>query len=108
MADEEIEQEEMSEDDQMLMIAQEAGKVGNTLESPGWKEIIKPMLQDRREYYLTALLTRQENMEDVVFAQQSVLVIDELMSFIDHIRAEGKRAEIYYKEKNGSKDAEIS
>ena len=95
--------EEPSLDDEMIFNSQQAGKVGTTLATPGWTDVIRPAMDNRRQFYLDALLSRQERMEDVIFAQQSVLAIDEMLSMIEHILGEGKRAEDYFKEKHGAK-----
>lgn len=91
--------EEMTVDDEMLQMANNAAKVQTTLATAGWKDVVKPMLQSRREYFLSNLLSKQERMEDVVFAQQSVLAIDELLNSIEYQLAEGKRADEYFKDK---------
>ena len=91
--------DEPTKDDEMIMDAQAAAKVQTTLATPGWREVIRPALDNRRTYYLGSLLSRQERMEDVIFAQQSVLAIDEIFSFIDHTLAEGKNAEEYFSNK---------
>jgi len=96
------EPQEMTEDDEMIQVAQMASKVRTTLDTPGWKDVLKPAIAARRDYYLENLLSRQERMEDVVFAQQSVLAIDELLSTIENIYAEGQQAKGYFDEKHGT------
>lgn len=88
--------DEPTKDDEMIMDAQAAAKVQTTLSTPGWTEVIRPSLDNRRQYYLSSLLSRQERMEDVIFAQQSVLAIDDMLSMIEHTLAEGKNAEEYF------------
>jgi len=92
---------EMTEDDEMVQVAQMASKVTTTLGTPGWTDVLRPAIDARRSYYLENLLSRQERMEDIVFAQQSVLAIDELLSAIENIFAEGEQAKRYFDEKNG-------
>jgi hypothetical protein len=69
------------------------------LATPGWREVIRPALDKLREYYLDSLLSRQERMEDVIFAQQSVLAIDEILGTIKNTLADGKNAEEYFRNK---------
>ena len=90
---------EPTRDEEVLMDAQMAAKVQTTLATPGWREVIRPSLDNRRTYYLDSLLSRQERMEDVVFAQQSVLAIDDMLSMIEHTLAEGKNAEEHFRQK---------
>lgn len=90
---------EPTRDEEVIMDAQMAAKVQTTLATPGWVEVIHPALDNRRSYYLGSLLSRQERMEDVIFAQQSVLAIDDLLSMIEHTLTEGKNAEEYFRNK---------
>lgn len=99
MADEEP--QELTQDEEQMQAAQAASKVQTMLATPGWTEVIRPALNARREHYLSSLLSRQERMEDVMFAQQSVLAIDELLSVIENVFAEGKKAIEYFGEKQG-------
>jgi len=92
------ESQELTQEDEMMVSAQAASKVQTTLGTPGWAEVIRPAIDARRQYYLSALLSRQERMEDVMFAQQSVLSIDELLSLIEQILADGKRAVEFFQE----------
>lgn len=93
------EPEELTQDEKQIQAAQDASKVQTTLNTPGWTEVVRPALDAYRQYYLSSLLSRQERMEDVMFAQQSVLAIDELLSLIEHVLGEGKGAEEYFKTK---------
>lgn len=95
--------EELTQDEEMMLAAQAASKVQTTLSTPGWTEVIRPALDARRQYYLSSLLSRQERMEDVVFAQQSVLAVDELLGLIEHVFTEGKRAVEYFNIKKEEK-----
>lgn len=96
------EPQEMTQDDEMVQVAQMASKVRTTLDTPGWNDVLKPAIDARRSYYLENLLSRQDRMEDVIFAQQSVLAIDELLSTIESMSAEGKNAKEYFDEKHGT------
>ena len=91
---------ELTQEDEMIQASQAASKVQTTLGTPGWTDVIRPAIEARRAYFMENLLSRQKNMEDVVFSQQSVLAIDELLSTIEHIFAEGKQAVAYFKEKD--------
>jgi hypothetical protein len=93
------ETKEITRDEERLIDAQRASKVRTTIETPGWKEVIRPALDSRRNYYLSSLLSRQDRMEDVIFAQQSVCAIDELLNLIEQVLVIGKAAEDHFKTK---------
>lgn len=95
--------EELTQDEEMMQAAQDASKLQTTLATPGWTEIIRPEIEARREYFLAILLSRQERMEDVMYAQQCVLVIDALLKMIEHDLAKGKRAIEHFSAKKGEK-----
>ena len=92
------ERQELTEDEEQMQAAQAASKVQTTLATPGWTEVIRPALDARRQYYDIRLHQRfkSNEMDELVFAQQSVLAIDELLSLIEHVFAEGKNAIEYF------------
>lgn len=97
------EPQELTQEEELMQLAQTASKVQTTLNTPGWTEVIKPALEGRRQFFLTGLLSRQKSMEDVAFAQQSVLAIDELFAFIKAFLDEGEGAKEYFSAKQGKK-----
>jgi len=93
--------EELTQDEQAMQDAQDASKVQTTLATAGWTEILQPRLDQYREIYLKNLLSKLHGMDEVVFAQQSVLAIDDLFGFIQFIADEGKQAVDYFAAKEG-------
>lgn len=80
------------EDRDLQRQLEEGGKVKAMIESPGWKEVIRPFLVRQRENTLESVKSASE-LNQFFQIQQRVRVIDELLNYIETKLVEGKRAE---------------
>jgi hypothetical protein len=72
-------------------IAESAKKVERTLDTEGWRDVIRPAIQDRRASLLNSLVDEVEH-GNVILIQQSIRAIDNLLSFVEVTLTEGDAA----------------
>lgn len=72
-----------------------AAKLRATLMSPGWVEIIKPNLEQKRDRIIEELLTKTfSDVSQLRYYQESVNLIDGLLGDLEHILNEGEDADM--------------
>lgn len=80
------------ESDEILQEAlEEARLVRNTIETPGWTQVIRPALE-RQSTSLQEQLLCESEYKKVLLTQQSVMAIRNLLGFIDAQIENGKAA----------------
>ncbi|KKN13116.1 hypothetical protein LCGC14_1009690 [marine sediment metagenome] len=76
-------------DEDRAEIVLEASEINDTLNSPGWKDIIKPALESRMKA-LVGEFCNAVGYENLVRIQQSINAINGLMDFIENKLLEGR------------------
>ncbi len=78
-------------DTTLTELSEASSKVRQTLQTPGWQDVIAPALKQRREDLCRQLLDETEH-RNMILIQQGTRAIDNLLLFIEDTLASGEQA----------------